>query len=68
MNCGTCKHWNLKGSPLRQYGYGQCKVDPNEAMRTGRTMSAQNVCRIEKFSKADVKVIARREREMAVSE
>ena len=62
MNCGTCKHWNLKGSPLRAHGYGQCKVDPNEALRAGRTMSAQNVCRIEKYAKASTAALIRRER------
>lgn len=66
MNCGTCKHWDLRDSPLRAHGYGRCKVDPNEAMRAGRTFSAQNICRIGKFAKAEVKVIARREKEASV--
>jgi hypothetical protein len=68
MNCGTCKHWNLKGSPMRAHGFGQCKADPDEAMRAGRTHSAQAICRLDKFVKADIAVIARRERELSPQE
>lgn len=64
MNCGACKHWDLKESNLRQYGYGRCKVEPDPAMRAGKTTSPQCVCRIQRFEKADIKVIVRREKEM----
>jgi len=63
MNCGTCANWDLKESPLRQHGYGRCKVEPNLAMRAAKTTNAQCICRIGKFAKADIKVIARREKE-----
>ncbi len=66
MNCGTCGNWDLKNSPLRAHGFGRCLVDPNEAMRAGRTFSATNICRIGMFVKAEAKVIARREKEQAV--
>lgn len=66
MNCAQCKNWDLRDSPLRQHGFGRCKADPDEMMRAGRTFSARNVCRIGRFEKADVKVIARREKEASV--
>ena len=66
MNCGTCTHWNLKDSPLRAHGFGLCKVQPDPALRAAKTTGAQNVCRLGRFAKADVKVIARREKESAV--
>lgn len=66
MNCGTCKNWNLKGSPTRNVGFGLCIVDPNPLMRAGRTLNPQNICRIGKFEKAEPAVIARREKEGAV--
>lgn len=66
MNCGQCREWNLKDSPLRQYGQGKCKVDPNEMMRAGRTYAAQHICTIGRFAAADPKVIARREKEQAM--
>lgn len=65
MNCGICRNWDLKDSPLRAHGFGRCKVDPNEAMRAGRTFGPQNVCRLGKFVKAETAVIVRREKEMA---
>ena len=68
MNCGTCKHWNLKGSLMRSHGFGQCKADPDEAMRAGRTHSAQALCRLDKFVRADIAVIARRERELSAGD
>jgi hypothetical protein len=68
MNCGTCKNWNLKDSRLRAHGYGQCKADPDEALRAGRTFSEWNPCRLGKYVKAPVAVIARRERELSPQE
>lgn len=65
MNCGTCKHWTFKHSPLKDAGYGICAVEPNEALRSGRTTSAQFACRNGKFVKAQVETIARRERALA---
>lgn len=66
MNCGTCKHWNLRDSAGRSYGQGLCMADPSPLMRAGRTLGPHNVCRIEKYEKADSKVISRREKEGAV--
>ena len=63
MNCGTCKHLNLKDSPGRSYGMGLCSIEPNPLMRAGRTLNPQSLCRLGKHEKADPKVIARREKE-----
>jgi hypothetical protein len=60
--CGTCLHWDLKGSPLRASGFGRCKVEPDHAMRSARTFSPQRECRIGRFEKASIEVIALRER------
>lgn len=60
MNCGTCKHWDLAGS-LGQQGFGRCKARPPGYLRDGCTTSAQNICRIGKFAKADPKVVKQRE-------
>ena len=60
--CGQCTHWSLKDSPTRQYGYGRCKVEPDPALRAGKTTSPQCVCRIQRFEKAGIKVIVMREK------
>lgn len=65
MNCGTCKHWNLNDSRLAPYGYGTCNARKHEADRMAISTSSQNICRIERFAKADPKVVAKREKEMA---
>lgn len=65
MNCGICRHWNLKDSPTRSVGFGLCNADPYPQFRAARTLSMQNICRIQRFEKADVKVIVRREKELA---
>ncbi len=62
MNCGTCTHWNLKGSPTRAAGFGLCKVEPNEMMRAGRMLAPHFACTIGKFVKADAVALARREK------
>jgi hypothetical protein len=59
-NCGTCRHWDLAGT-LGQHGYGQCAKRVLH-LREAITTSAQHICRIGKFSKAEPKVV--REREM----
>lgn len=63
MNCGSCTHWDLRHSPLRQEGYGLCKVEPEERMRGARTYSAMNVCRFETFKQAPAATVARRQLE-----
>jgi hypothetical protein len=50
---------------MREHGFGRCKVEPDHAKRISRTFSTQNLCRLDKFAKAPVAVIARRERELA---
>jgi hypothetical protein len=59
MNCGTCKHWALVGR-LGQHGYGQCAMRP-EPIRSAFTTSAQNMCRLGKFKKAEPAVVQARE-------
>jgi len=65
MNCGTCKHWNLADQSYARFGYGKCDARKHEADRLAIATSSQNVCRIGKFAKADPKVVAQREKEMA---
>jgi hypothetical protein len=68
MNCGTCKNWDLKGSPLRSAGFGRCKVEPDLARRAGHTTGSQFWCLIGQYVKAPVAVIARRERELSAED
>lgn len=65
MTCIECNHWNLRTSPLRAAGFGQCKADPNEALRAGRTFSSTNVCRMGKFEAAKAVTVERRRKEFA---
>lgn len=52
MKCENCAHWNLQGSPMREHGYGLCKVEPDDRFRAARTLAGMNVCRIGKFEQA----------------
>jgi hypothetical protein len=65
MNCGQCAQWNLRGSPLRRYGYGLCKVDPDPAMRAAKTSSGASACHTGRFEQAGAVTMARREQEKA---
>lgn len=66
MNCGTCKHFDLKNSPTRSVGFGLCQAETNPMMRAGRTLNPQNICRLGKFEKADPRAIVKREKELGV--
>jgi hypothetical protein len=61
MNCGACSHWSFKDSPLKDFGFGLCRVEPDAAMRAARTMSARCACRHGRFVKASPATIAKRE-------
>lgn len=63
--CLQCKHWNLKGSPLRAAGFGLCKADPDERMRAARSFAPTNVCRFRYFAPASAATIAARGRALA---
>lgn len=65
QTCIGCANWNLRTSPLRAAGFGQCKADPNEALRAGRTFSGTNVCRMGKFEAAKAVTVERRRKEFA---
>lgn len=65
MKCLNCKHWNLKGSPLRAAGYGLCKADKDEATRAARSFSPINICRFERFAQASPATVAAREKALA---
>ncbi|WP_431276250.1 hypothetical protein ACQ858_08350 [Variovorax ureilyticus] len=59
MNCGTCKHWSPEGE-LGRMGFGICKAR-QEPHRSAITTSAQAMCRIGKFAKADRQQLQQRE-------
>jgi hypothetical protein len=61
MNCGACKSWTFKDSPLKAFGFGLCAVEPDHAMRAARTMSARCACRNGRFANASPATIAKRE-------
>jgi hypothetical protein len=60
QTCGVCKFWDLAGS-LGQQGYGRCKARPPGFLREGCTTSAQHICRIGKFARAETRVVQARE-------
>lgn len=64
--CINCKNWQLKNSPLKAYGFGNCEADANPVTRAARTLSSTNVCRIGRFTPAEAKVVAARERALQV--
>lgn len=63
MNCGTCKFWNLVGA-LGEQGFGQCDARTDREHRMAITTSAQAMCRIGKFAKAEPKIIRSREKQI----
>lgn len=65
MTCLTCKHWNLKDSPLRADGFGLCDVHPTAALKPANTFAGNTPCRFGRFLPAPAEVIARRAKEGA---
>jgi hypothetical protein len=59
MNCGTCDHWDLKHSPLKAHGFGNCKTLSNGGDRS-HTFPAVNRCRFGKWKAAEAATIAAR--------
>lgn len=60
MTCTNCSQWDLKTSPMRQYGFGKCKAAPVTPIPAFRTFSGSNPCRFGKFAQAPVATVARR--------
>lgn len=67
MKCLNCHHWALKGSPLRDAGFGTCAVEPNELLRKAKTTSPDNVCRIDRFKPASVRVVESRRKALGMA-
>jgi len=63
MNCLQCRNWQLKDSPLRAYGFGQCAAITDPMRHAGQTFAGNTPCRIGKFQLATAEVIARRAKE-----
>ena len=61
MNCGACKAWTFKDSPLKKYGFGLCAVEPDHALRSARTTSARRACINGRFVMASPETLAKRE-------
>ena len=66
QTCQNCASWNLKASSLRAMGFGQCKAEPDEVTRAAKSLAAGNLCRIGRFTPAELAVVARREKELGV--
>lgn len=62
--CLSCRHWNLKDSPLREHGFGLCSVNPSPTA-AGQTFAGNAPCRLKRWEKAPDAVIARRAKEGA---
>ena len=56
MTCDQCRHWALKGSPLREHYFGHCTQDKSQFAQA-RTLSGSAPCRINQFVQADEKII-----------
>jgi hypothetical protein len=65
MKCLDCKHWNLKGSPLRAAGFGLCKAETEERFRVSRTFAPVNICRFGNFAQATAATVAARGKALA---
>lgn len=62
MNCGQCINWDLRGSQLRSAGFGLCKVEPDRTMRSARMFGPQHACTLDKFEKAPIATLKKREK------
>lgn len=61
MNCGACKAWTFKESPLKNFGFGLCAVEPDHGLRAARGLSARRACVNGRFVLASPEAIAKRE-------
>ncbi len=66
QTCQNCASWVLKGSEMKDMGFGQCKAEPNEVTRAAKSLSPSNLCRIGRFTPAEAATVARREKELGV--
>lgn len=64
MNCGTCTHWALKGSPMRAAGMGLCAHEVGVFERA-RTFSATAPCNKGRYQAATPAAVSAREKALA---
>ncbi|WPB58623.1 hypothetical protein [Xylophilus sp. GOD-11R] len=64
MNCGTCIHWELKGSPMRAVGMGMCAREVG-VFRRARTFGPEALCGKKQFQQAAPAVVKAREKALA---
>ena len=62
MNCGQCTHWTFKNSTLKAEVFGTCKVEPDHVMRGARMFGPQHACTLDKFEKAAMATLQKREK------
>lgn len=64
MTCGTCVHWELKASPMRAFGMGNCAREVG-VFRQARTFSPSASCGKQQHSPAAPAVVTAREKALA---
>lgn len=66
QTCQNCASWVLKGSDMKDMGFGKCKAQPDPIARAAKSLAAGNLCRIGRFTPAEAAVVARREKELGL--
>ncbi len=64
MNCKTCTHWKLRGSPLQAHGFGTCELE-SDMFRRVRCFSPHAPCNKDAHVMAATRTINKRDKELA---